>query len=298
MLIAAFIAACGEQNKSKVRLGKNHNNQKTLQQLDKSSSDESIKKLVDNLIKKSDLQIPDIITAVNREFGNSSVGKVLKDKDSLEVELLDVGTDNKLAQQQELVQELDIDVNASVDKVVTQNRSNVEEKVVCVGVCDIQIRVHRVLDKNKELKAIKAYVLVQLTDENAKVSTSRLKNKELKRILGIYDTSSKEMNLKLEFAQKNGNGNLELIANKYHYSENYFDKISFVNSENGDSGEIVLNNGKFLMVNFYIDNDSVSIKLINDYGLFGRNQTEEPTIAPDSSDDSDKSSSQKTGTLI
>src|SRR5687767_2903549 len=70
-VIAAFVAACA-QSDQRTPTGKGSGSQKTVEQLDKLSSDTELEKMKKQLESNSAVQAPDVIAVIKRVFGNAA----------------------------------------------------------------------------------------------------------------------------------------------------------------------------------------------------------------------------------
>ncbi len=285
MLIAAFVMACSDGKKSlKLRNG-GQSNQKTLEQMEKASSDESLKKMVEDLVKKQDLQVPDIIAVVNRSFG-TTIKQQPASKDGLQVTLQKAGTSDQtdskpqVEPQKDLsaLKDIDLEDAMTVGEVRKAQTPSGESKSICVGNCQIQIRIDKTLHSSKKLTSIRAFVIAKLDAKNANIISSKLNNKSFGQILALYDASTKLIDVRILLIKKSSTKSerLEIQLEPYIYQEQGMSEASFVVSSTGDTGsaKLIRNDEKFLRLGFDLDDDLVNIKLLDDYGILGRNQSE------------------------
>lgn len=171
ILAAAFLVACAD-SKSKLSPRANGvSSAKTLEQLEKASSDEELSKMKKQLESNKKLHASDVIRAVNAKFGNKNVGLKSKKKGDKKVQqkisVFDMDKDPSEQQearavQNELLQGVAVrDENGDADKIITLKDNEVETKNVCINTCDIQIVVERIMNEKGALVALKAYVVVK-----------------------------------------------------------------------------------------------------------------------------------------
>lgn len=286
MVIAAFIAACGKDNSQSLRMSKSRaNSVKTVEQLEKASSDQELQNMAKRLEAKKDLQVPDIIAEVNRVFGTTKIKDIPKSKTS-EDKLLQKSevpeNENKpLAVPEVEVSNIGLEKEITLGSVKSESLTKAESvKSVCVGTCDVQIQIVKNVEDSGQVSAIKAYVVTRIADGNVKIVNSKLKNKTLSEIVSVYNSSTQAMSIKI--LMKNGSQDLLLHGESYTYDANTLPQTRFSESETGDSGTLRVSTSaqtkKFMQIEFDIDGDKISIELVNDFGVFGRNSTEGITL--------------------
>lgn len=280
-IIAAFLAACSDSVTTTELKQNGGGGQKTIEQLEKASTDESLEALKAQLELNKNLQISDIILTVKSKFGTSKKiekeqprknGKKNSKRQVKVVEQAEVVVEENDEKVTERLLNLDFaETSSDASKVLESADGNTQKKVVCINTCKTQILIEKEYDSSKKLSDVRAFVVVSLDKENISHVSSDKDEKTLAAITAYY--AARNSNMILEFGISNKDGKkLNPKSKPFVYDEGDFSG-EFSQASTGTKGEYsvgVESDKKYLNLSF--NNQEVLIShLVNDYGLFGSN---------------------------
>lgn len=277
-VIAAFIAACSNST-TKIPLKMGGNSQMSVEQLEKASSDDELKKFKTQLEKNKNIEIPDIIKAVKAKFDRfNSVKEQPKSgpKDTKKLEALTIAKDipdEKLTKQPAFDSVDMIDINSDPTIIYPTAIKDEESKHICIQTCEKQIIILRKKDKNGKIISISAFVAAEISEANAVIVTKT--NKTLKSIEASFDIRADQMALKFNMTKDKK----AMILNTVPFTsgQQVLNNIAFMDSDALEFGTFDLvtpNKNKIIRMRFDSDKDIINIKLKDDLGIFGKNKIE------------------------
>lgn len=279
LIISAFVMACSDGT-TRIQTKAGVGSQKTLEDLEKASSEQELSKLKKQLEENPSTEVADVIRAVKQKFGARAVqvrpkNEQLKDKNGKKRRILESPA------AEEKISASPVEVNLSeVFMVENDNPSNAvitkannnETIHICVKSCDTQIIVNKKMSEEGKLKSVDVFVAHEINKENVSVSNSSLKNKDIKSILALYSVKGDKM--LLTFSMTKSSKALIFLSEEFIYDEAKLPIGKIISADNDESGNFqVMKNGnvKTIRLDLDIEKDIVIIRLNNDSGLFGKN---------------------------
>ncbi len=260
MLAAALIAACSAGDRT---VGLTGNNPAPVS-LEKLASEDILNELKVEL-EKSNANVPAIIAAVRSKFGiRNTNGKDLMERNS------------EVIVQEKATNDVSRIIDFAVLDSVTNPRLPVtvenDEKIikqVCIHTCQIQIA--SVSHKNQgKITTVQAYVTVEVPEDQLTVTNSKLKNKQPRSLLAIYEASTNRLQLEIEL-NKNSDS-FVLTTQPFEYQLSSIGKpIDFKSADLSDYGTVRIDSTNDLTVlvhEFKVDGDNLILRIGEDHGLF------------------------------
>ncbi len=292
-IIAAFLVACSD-GAHKVNTSKGTGSKKTIEQLDKASSDTSLEAMKAQLELDPNTQIPDVINLVKSKFGTTTAKEQPKTETNEDdtKNLLQKEAGQKLTEQKEdEVQEeseekqsseenaelLDLktaDVDCNPKIVEKSKEGKVETKRIYIKTCNLQVIVKRTLDNAGKVTAVKAFISAKFEKPNVEHLASINEDKTMESVVANYNATSESMILKFNMKLKDKKDlNLETEAFSYGNGKNLSADFSDVNRlQSGLFKVKAIKDTNAIVLEFDRTDDVVTTKLNDDMGLFGKKE--------------------------
>lgn len=282
-VIAAFIAACSDSaTRIPMKTG-GGSSQMSVEQLEKASSDDELKKFKTQLEKNKNIEIPDIIKAVKVRFDRFNSVKEQPKSGPKDIKKLEASTaakdvpDEKLTKQPAFDSLDMIDVGSDPTIIYQTAIKNEESKHICIQTCEKQIIILRKKNDEGKVISVKAFVAAEISESNAVIVTKT--NKTLKSIEVSFDISSGQMALKFNMTKDKKAMVLNTVP--FSYGQLTLSNIAFMDADALEFGTfdlVIANKNKIIRMRFDSDKDSINIKLKDDLGVFGKNKALEAEL--------------------
>jgi hypothetical protein len=272
IVVGAFIAACSQES-HKIKVGAHQKLTKSVEEMDKATSDEELAKLKASLEKKENLQFGDVVTAVKNKFGrNFNTNVKIKNSDDKEK---DITREEKPTRVSNFAGIDMFDIQDSTKIVPLASGENEESKVICIKTCDLQVTVLKKLDATGKVVSVSAFVATEIgQDKITPISSGGLK-KVLNSLVASYEVSTDSMNLKFSLTRESTK--MIILTENYEYKSESVPALKFKLkdlahlNEMEDSGSLNITGegtSRILVFDFNAESARLSAKLKDDLGLF------------------------------
>ncbi|MES2769711.1 MAG: hypothetical protein V4596_11260 [Bdellovibrionota bacterium] len=288
-IVAAFLAACSD-GANKVNTSKGTGSKKTIEQLDKASSDTSLEALKAQLELDPNTQIPDVINLVKSKFGTTTAKEQPKTetneddtKNLLQKPAAQKLADPKVTEQKEdevpeedteLLDLKTVDADCNPKIVEKYKEGSVETKRIYIKTCNLQVIVKRTLDNAGKVTAVRAYISAKFEKPNVEHIASINEDKTMESVVANYNATSGSMILKFNMKLKDKiDLNLETEAFSYGNGKNLSADFSDVNRlQSGLFKVKAIKDTNAIVLEFDRTDDVVTTKLNDEMGLFGKKE--------------------------